>query len=311
MQNLIFHQSLKKKFLTINKQNMVENPSPTDMLRGEPEAEPEIDLSKHKGLRFNEGKLRFDLVHSYAHEQMVRVLTKGAIKYSDRNWEKGMAWSNIIASLKRHLNAIERGEDFDPETGELHAAHVACNAHFLTAYYKIYPQGDDRPHDYLSRPKIGLDIDEVICSWTDSWCEKFGYDMPENWNFSYSNEDHFKSFTTEELDEFYLNIPAKISPRDIPFEPHCYITSRSVPVELTKKWLHKHGFPTMPVYSVGFEQSKVEVAKTSGIDIFVDDRYENFVELNNAGICTFLYDAPHNQRYDVGYKRIKTLKELL
>ena len=94
--------------------------------------------------RYNEGKLRFDLIHPYANEQMVRVLTKGAEKYAPRNWEKGMLWSDVIASLKRHLHAIESGEDVDEETGELHIAHLACNAHFLTAYYKIYPQGDDR-----------------------------------------------------------------------------------------------------------------------------------------------------------------------
>ncbi len=41
-----------------------------------------------------------------------------------------------------------------------------------------------------------------------------------------------------------------------------------------------------------------------------DDKYETFVEMNKAGILCFLYDAPHNQRYDVGFKRIKNLSEL-
>ena len=71
------------------------------------------------------------------------------------------------------------------------------------------------------------------------------------------------------------------------------------------------GFPTAKVFTVGPNVSKVEVAKKCGIEIFVDDRFENFVELNNAGICCFLFDAPHNQRYDVGYKRIKELNELI
>ena len=66
----------------------------------------------------------------------------------------------------------------------------------------------------------------------------------------------------------------------------------------------------MPVYSVGLSESKIDVAKRSGIDIFVDDRFENFVELNQAGICCYLFDASHNQRYEVGYKRIKSLREL-
>lgn len=266
---------------------------------------------KHKGLRYNDGKLRFDLVQPFAHEEMVKVLTVGADKYADRNWEQGMAWSNVIASLKRHLQAVEKGEDYDKESGLLHSAHIACNAHFLTAYYKIYPQGDDRAHSYLNPPKIGLDIDEVLCDWVSSWIRKFNHPLPKAWNFSYDNKENFESMSEKELNEFYLGLGRKINPCDIPFEPHCYITSRSVDVELTKQWLINNGFPARPVYSVGFGVSKIDVAKESGIDIFVDDRYENFVELNNAGICTFLMDAPHNQRYDVGFKRIKSLKELM
>jgi uncharacterized HAD superfamily protein len=107
-----------------------------------------------------------------------------------------------------------------------------------------------------------------------------------------------------------LNIPVKTPPSEIPFEPHCYITSRSIPKEWTEEWLAKNGFPSVPVYSIPHGASKVEVAKEAGIDIFVDDRYENFVELNRAGICCFLFEAKHNLRYDVGYKRIKSLKDL-
>ena len=54
----------------------------------------------------------------------------------------------------------------------------------------------------------------------------------------------------------------------------------------------------------------VAAAKDAKIDIYVDDRFTNFVELNKAGICCYLFDAPHNQRYSVGYKRIKNLSEL-
>ena len=262
---------------------------------------------EHKGLRFNNGKLRYDLVQPFAHEQMVRVLTKGAEKYAERNWERGMAWSNVIASLKRHLAAIERGEDYDNETGELHIAHLACNAHFLTAYYKIYPQGDDRPHKYLNRPRIGLDVDEVVADWTRAWVEKYNIPIPEFWSFDPNIKEKFKELGKD----FWLNIKPKIDPKDLPFEPTCYITSRPIPTEWTEEWIHKSGFPIAPVYTVDINHSKVDIAKNEEIDIFVDDRYENFVELNKAGICTFLMDAPHNQRYDVGFKRIYNLKELL
>lgn len=262
-----------------------------------------------KGLRYNEGKLRYDLLHPKAQEGIVKVLTKGAQKYAPRNWEKGMEWSTVLASMKRHIAAFESGEDFDPETGLLHVDHIQCNAHFLSAYYKIAPQYDDRRHGYLNRPKIGLDIDEVLADWVGHWTKHHGQEVPETWNFDRKIGDKFKKLAKDKA--FWLSIPAKVDPSEINFEPHCYITSRSIPVEWTEEWIDKNGFPTMPVYSVGHGESKVEVAKKSGIDIFVDDRYENFVELNNAGICTYLMDAPHNYRYDVGYKRIKKLSELL
>jgi len=261
-----------------------------------------------EGLRFNEGKTRYDLVPTFAQEQYAKVLTKGAEKYAERNWELGMKWSKVLASLERHLQAIKRGEDFDPETNLLHSAHVMCNAAFLTEYYKIFPQGDDRPHNYLKKPKIGLDIDEVLADWVGHWTKHHSQEVPENWNFDRDIKAKFESLKDDK--EFWLSIPVKVKPSDIHFEPHCYITSRSIPKEWTEEWLDKNGFPTMPVYCVGINESKIEVAKKSGIDIFVDDRYENFVELNNAGIFTYLFDAPHNKRYDVGFRRIENLKEL-
>jgi len=268
-----------------------------------------MENTKNEGLRFNEGKTRYDLVPAFAQEQYAKVLTKGAEKYTERNWENGMAWSKVIASLERHLQAIKKGEDFDKETGLLHSAHVMCNASFLTEYYKIYPQGDDRPHSYLTSAKIGLDIDEVLCDFVGGCIEKFPNMVDRS---VYWNDPHISANWEAIKDdkEFWLNLKPKVNHDELGFEPHCYITSRSIPSELTKQWLVKNGFPDVPIYSVGHNESKVEVAKKSGIDIFIDDRFENFVELNNAGVCCFLFDAPHNQRYDVGHKRLRNLKAL-
>lgn len=263
---------------------------------------------KEIGLRFNEGKTRFDLLEPYAIEQLAKIFTKGAEKYAPNNWLKGMPWMDVIASLKRHLNKFEQGEDFDNESQLLHMAHVAWNALAIVSYYKHRPEFDNRSHSYLKRPKIGLDIDEVLADWVGHWTKHHKLEVPETWNFDRDIKAKFELLKDDK--EFWLSIPVKTKPEDIHFEPHCYITSRSIPKEWTEEWLDKNGFPTMPVYCVDFDHSKVEVAKKSGIDIFIDDRYENFVELNNAGICTYLFDSPHNQRYDVGYKRIFNLNEL-
>jgi hypothetical protein len=261
-----------------------------------------------KGQRHNSGKLRYDLVPQYAQQEYVRVLTAGASKYSDNNWRLGMRWSKVIASLKRHLAAIEAGEDYDSETGILHAGHIMCNAAFLTEYYKIYPQGDDRPHKYLHMPKIGLDIDEILADWVGHWTKRHGQEVPETWNFDRDIASKFELLKDDK--DFWMSIPVKTNPKDIHFEPHCYITSRIIPIEWTQEWLDSNGFPTVPVYSIPHGTSKVQVALKSGIDVFVDDRFDNFVELNRAGICCYLFDAPHNQRYSVGHKRIKSLGEL-
>lgn len=256
-----------------------------------------------KGLRYNEGKTRHDLTPPFAQEQYARVLTRGAEKYAERNWERGMAWSKVLASLERHLQAVKRGEDFDQESGLLHSAHIMANAAFLTEYYRIYPQGDDRPHQYLSMPLIALDIDEVLADWTGHWATYFNTDpSPIFWNFDKTIKEKFEDMKDNK--EFWLTIPRKVDPADLVFEPHCYITARPVDESVTREWLLKNGFPDVPIHAVNVYESKMEAFLASGADVLIDDRYENFVEINAGGGCCFLYDAPHNRKYEVGFKRI-------
>lgn len=261
-----------------------------------------------KGMRFNKNKTRHDLVPPFAQEQYAKVLTHGARKYDERNWERGMKWTTVLASLKRHILAFERGEDYDPETKLLHTAHAMCNLAFLTEYYQIFPEGDDRSHWYMKSPKIGLDIDEVLADWVKHYTKRFELEIPTSWNF---DKDFAQRLNELKEDcDFWMTIPPKINPKTIPFEPYCYITSRGIPTEWTNEWLQKNGFPMSPVYTLSPGESKADIAKKVGINWFVDDGYKNFVELNDAGICCFLFDTPHNQRYEVGYKRIYSLDEL-
>ena len=263
-----------------------------------------------RGLRYNSGKLRYDLEPRFAREKLIEVLTSGAQKYEPRNWEKGMPWTEVLASLKRHLAAYERGEDYDPESGCFHLAHAMANVSFLLEYYKIFPQGDDRPHHYLKKPRIALDIDEVLADWTLAWSERHGTSAtPEYWNFDPNIKQKFDEVKDDK--EFWLGIKPLIDPKSLPFEPVAYVTSRTIPNAWTEQWIEEQGFPTMPVYTVPANMSKVETLKLLNIEIFVDDRYENFVDINKNGICCFLYDAPHNKRYDVGFKRIRSLFELV
>ena len=266
-------------------------------------------MNKGTGLRYNEDKLRYDLIHPKSLKGLVDVLTAGSIKYAERNWEKGMKWSNVIASLKRHLAAIEAGEDYDKETGKLHADHLQCNAHFLSAYYSIYPQGDDRPNTFFNE-RVALDIDGVLADFNEAARKRFGVENePHAWYYSY---EFRKSEKWEEINkdkDFWLNIPAYFDGAGLPFEPVCYVTHRNVPQEWCEQWIEKNHFPCVPVFVVN--GSKVEVLKQQNIDIFIDDKFDNFRELNNNGIFTYLMDREWNRRYDVGHKRIKNLGEIV
>lgn len=268
---------------------------------------------KGNGIRYNIGKPRYDLVNPKAHEDFVEVLTIGAEKYYDRNWERGMSWTSVLASLKRHIAAFERGEDYDIETGKLHIAHAACNVHFLNSYYYIYPQGDDRPKSFMKIPKIGLDVDGVLADFVNAWADKYP-DVsrePNSWYFDRNIIERFETMKNNgELDDFYLNMKPLVNSNDLKFEPHCYITSRPVNSEITMKWLDMHNFPKKPVYTVDIRKSKSEIAKTSGVEIFIDDSYDNFIDLNSNGIFTYLYTATHNLKFDVGHMRLDGFDKL-
>lgn len=80
-----------------------------------------------------------------AWEACCRVLTYGTKKYAAWNWAKGMPWSVPLGCAVRHLLAMHRGEDTDPESGEPHAGHVMANLLMLMTFTRTYPEGNDLP----------------------------------------------------------------------------------------------------------------------------------------------------------------------
>ena len=102
------------------------------------------DYDKVRGLRYNSDKLRYDLIPPLANRECAKVWTESLGKYPENNWEKGMLWTEVIASAIRHLEAIRMGEDIDAESGLLHSAHLQCNAQMLTEYYFTKQDFDNR-----------------------------------------------------------------------------------------------------------------------------------------------------------------------
>jgi hypothetical protein len=101
------------------------------------------DYEENKAFRTNENKLRYDLCPAIAQREYAKVWTEGLKKYPARNWEKGFAFSVVIASAMRHLEAMRLGEMIDAESGLLHSAHLMANAAMLTEFYFTHPELND------------------------------------------------------------------------------------------------------------------------------------------------------------------------
>lgn len=85
-----------------------------------------VDFTKH-----DSDKPMFELLQPDFIEEVVRVLTVGAKKYSPDNWKKCEDSSRYVGALHRHINAYQKGETHDPETGLSHLAHATCSLMFL------------------------------------------------------------------------------------------------------------------------------------------------------------------------------------
>lgn len=99
-------------------------------------------LMESEGKRYNEGKPRVDLIPGDALLSLGDVFAMGAEKYGERNWELGMKWTTVLASMLRHTYKFMIGQDRDEESGLLHTQHIAWNALALLTY-QLREIGDD------------------------------------------------------------------------------------------------------------------------------------------------------------------------
>ena len=275
-------------------------------------------MKEDKGLRFNTGKSRVDLAPSDAMLHVGEVLANGAEKYGDRNWESGMAYSKVVASLERHLAKWKAGEDLDDESGMHHIDHVMCNALFLSRYVRAFPEKDDRYVPYIMNHKrIGLDIDGVLADFAGAISKRLGLKGQGNsaWYMSYKIKDPKLWAKLSKDKKFWLGLKPLIDPNSLIFEPTVYVTARSIPKEWTEEWLEQSGFPCNEVVTIegngGVHGSKVEALNERNVDIYIDDHYQHFIDLNQAGIKCFLQDSYHNKRFPVGGLRVNHPNDVL
>lgn len=87
------------------------------------------------------GKPRYDLIPTHALKRIAGLYARGADKYDDNNWHKGIPYSRCLASLERHLQQWKQGD-----RDEDHLAAVVWNALAIMHYEEVGPEGlDDLP----------------------------------------------------------------------------------------------------------------------------------------------------------------------
>ena len=83
-----------------------------------------------EGVKHDSGKLRWDLLPIEIIEDVVKILTFGASKYTPENW-KGVSIERYYAALMRHIVAWRKGEITDTESNVRHLAHAITNLIFI------------------------------------------------------------------------------------------------------------------------------------------------------------------------------------
>lgn len=83
---------------------------------------------RKKGMKYDDDKLRFDLIPPIALRSLAEVYTFGARKYTDNSWQNLPNFEErYLAALHRHLNAHQLGELRDEDSGLYHLDHLLWN----------------------------------------------------------------------------------------------------------------------------------------------------------------------------------------
>jgi hypothetical protein len=116
-----------------------------------------------EGTKYDEDKVRIELFPPEAIYAISDILTFGAKKYGDRNWEKGIRWGRVFGAQMRHMWAWWAGVgptntsflfgELDRETKKSHLWHAGCCMVFLITYELQGKGEDDRPGSKREAPQ--------------------------------------------------------------------------------------------------------------------------------------------------------------
>lgn len=113
-----------------------------------------------QGHKYDGNKPQFRLVPPKALQEVAEVLTFGAKKYSPDNWKYvDKATERYLDATLRHINAVQRGEVLDPESGNHHYAHAVCSLLFLLELWHEEQEKKQKKDSTIPM------LDELLNSW--------------------------------------------------------------------------------------------------------------------------------------------------
>jgi hypothetical protein len=113
-------------------------PDQADTLHENNDARPGDSLVPGEGRKFDRKKPQWGLLEWAFIDEVVKVLTHGALKYEPDNWKKVKdADERYFDAALRHLIAYRQGERDDQESRLGHLAHAVCCLMFLDYFQRI------------------------------------------------------------------------------------------------------------------------------------------------------------------------------
>lgn len=149
------------------------------------------------------------------------------------------------------------------------------------------------------RLRIGLDIDDTICSFYGPYFKRFGIPKRD------SEITRNVSRVLIKDKNFWMNLPVINRPN---FIPALYCTKRVHPKAWSKKFLEENSLPIAPIYQILCQSTSKAPRIMGRVDVFIDDSISNFIDLNLKGVPCLLMNGPHNQSWGP-YARIYNLDE--
>ncbi len=108
-----------------------------------------VTVTEVTGQKFDQDKIRLDLIPREMLEGLGRPLTYGVQKYASNNWRGGIEYSRVSGAALRHLSAWMSGEDIDADSGQKHIEQAFVNLGFLVTFVN---EGRNELDDRFKKP---------------------------------------------------------------------------------------------------------------------------------------------------------------